>query len=126
MGSRRSAEKEAFWRMVLDEQRASGLSVRAFCRNESLSEASFYAWRKELRKRDGIVFESSSEPPALVPVSIVDSPSPPQRLITETQQPQLLEVTTPGGFTLRFDAQLNVTQLRGLLQVITSCGGSSC
>ena len=50
--ARRSAEKEAFWRLVFEEHRASGQSVRAFCKQESISEASFYAWRKELERRD--------------------------------------------------------------------------
>lgn len=50
--SRRSLEKEAFWRLVLSEQQQSGLSIRAFCAEEGLSEPSFYAWRREIRKRD--------------------------------------------------------------------------
>ena len=51
-GSRRSAEKEAFWRGIVEQQKVSGLSARAFCTQESVSEGSFYAWRKELERRD--------------------------------------------------------------------------
>ena len=40
---RRDAGKERFWREVLKRQAASGLSVRAFCRRESLTESAFYA-----------------------------------------------------------------------------------
>jgi hypothetical protein len=32
---------------------ASGQSVAAFCRSESVSDASFYLWRARLRARDG-------------------------------------------------------------------------
>ena len=48
----KSNEKEEFWRLVIEEQGASGLSVRAFCEREGVSEPSFYAWRKRLRDRD--------------------------------------------------------------------------
>ena len=44
--------KEQWWRAVMDRQRASGLSIRGFCRGEKLSEPSFYAWRRELLRRD--------------------------------------------------------------------------
>jgi transposase-like protein len=47
-GSRRNRGKEQAWRAVLDRQRRSGLSIRAFCRREAISPASFYSWRREL------------------------------------------------------------------------------
>ena len=45
-GSR--AERRAFWQAVIKQHQASGRSVRAFCRDEGLSEPSFYAWRRKL------------------------------------------------------------------------------
>jgi hypothetical protein len=47
----RSMEKETFWRDAIGRQVASGLSVRAFCRSQSLREASFYSWRRTLEGR---------------------------------------------------------------------------
>ena len=58
-GPGRSLERERAWREVMDRQRLSGLSVRGFCRREAVSEASFYAWRRELQRRD---WESASGP----------------------------------------------------------------
>ena len=52
-GPRRDAEKERFWREAIGRQRRSGRSVRGFCRDEALSEPSFYAWRRELKQRGG-------------------------------------------------------------------------
>jgi hypothetical protein len=52
-GPRRDAEKERFWRAAIRRQGGSGQSVRGFCRQEGLSEPSFYAWRRELKRRDG-------------------------------------------------------------------------
>src|SRR2546421_11839436 len=37
---------------VLKRQRAVELTVRAFCRQEQVSEASFYAWRRTILERD--------------------------------------------------------------------------
>lgn len=48
----RSAEKESFWRWHVDMQSVSELTVRGYCRRHRLSEPSFHAWRRELRKRD--------------------------------------------------------------------------
>jgi hypothetical protein len=51
-GPQRNAEKERFWREAICRRRRSGQSVRGSCRNETLSEPSFYAWRRELKQRD--------------------------------------------------------------------------
>ena len=45
--SKRSAGKEEFWRLVVDEHRGCGLNIRTFCQQKGISEPSFYAWRKE-------------------------------------------------------------------------------
>lgn len=48
----RDLERERFWRGVFRRQRGSGLTPREFCRQEGFSEASYYAWRKELTRQD--------------------------------------------------------------------------
>ncbi len=50
--SKRSVEKEEFWRLVLDEYQRSGLTARAFCEQQGISAPSFYAWRRKIQKRD--------------------------------------------------------------------------
>jgi len=133
--ARRSAEKEAFWRLVFEEHRVSGQSVRAFCKQESISEASFYAWRKELERRDHGTKQTHarSSPdrdfgdprPAMIPVKVVgDATSP----IVSASSTCSLEVLTPCGFTLRFDHRIDPARLRVLLQTIASCSGgvASC
>lgn len=128
MGSR-SSEKEAFWRLVVDEQKASGLSVRSFCRRESVSEPSFYAWRKELHRRD-----RTQQDGALIPVNVVDQSDTPQLGRSTSASPSKhFEVETPNGFKLRFDQQLEAARLLDVLQVVARCqrdagssGGASC
>ena len=51
MTQRRSGQREEFWREQVERYEASGLSVRRFCQESGLSEASFYAWRRTLRLR---------------------------------------------------------------------------
>jgi hypothetical protein len=53
-------QEVAFWRVVLRKQRRSGLTARAFCRQEQLSEASYYAWRREIARRD-LVSQSTAQ-----------------------------------------------------------------
>jgi len=62
--SERRSEKLAFWRLALETWRAGGKTVREFCRDEGLSEASFYAWRKRLADVDGKASGSRSSSPA--------------------------------------------------------------
>lgn len=60
----RDGAKERCWRRVLRQWQKSGLAVRAFCAAQGLSEASFYAWRRTLGRRD-------AEAAAFVPVTVV-------------------------------------------------------
>ncbi|MEX0652485.1 MAG: transposase [Phycisphaeraceae bacterium] len=48
-GPRRQRRDASQWRALIEQHRDSGLSVRAFCQQHSLNEASFYAWRRRLR-----------------------------------------------------------------------------
>ena len=142
--SKRSAEKEAFWRSMLEQQREGGLNIRAFCRQKGISEPSFHAWRTKLRKRD-----ATRDPDAacgravagraagrLVPVEIVDSKAESSEAVCRGGEGNLpLEICTPGGFTLRFDHDATPDTISRLLDVINGCpirtrqtweGGSSC
>ena len=47
-----SSSKEQWWRRQVRQWRSSGLSVRAFCAAQGLSEPSFYAWRRTLAQRE--------------------------------------------------------------------------
>jgi hypothetical protein len=44
--------KERFWRRQMRRWRTSGLSARAYCAEQGLSEPSFYAWRRRLAERE--------------------------------------------------------------------------
>ena len=64
LGKPRNARTEQVWRLWIEKWRASGRGVRAFCALHGLAEPSFYAWRRELLRRD-------AEQSAFVPVRVV-------------------------------------------------------
>jgi hypothetical protein len=49
---RGNQEKEQFWRRIVTGQAGSGLSIRRYCSERGVNEPSFFAWRKELARRD--------------------------------------------------------------------------
>jgi len=51
-GARQSEVKERYWRAHVSQQARGGLSIRGYCRQHALAEPSFYAWRRELARRD--------------------------------------------------------------------------
>ncbi len=58
---------EGQWKALLERQAASGQSIEAFCRGESITTASFYRWRKQLSETTGAGEASRSDsPPAFV------------------------------------------------------------
>jgi hypothetical protein len=48
---RRDKSRETYWQQKLHAQSQSGLSIRAFCRQEKLAETAFYFWRREIARR---------------------------------------------------------------------------
>jgi hypothetical protein len=51
-GAPRDRGKERFWRRLLRLWQRSGRSVRGFCAEYHVSEASFFAWRRTIVQRD--------------------------------------------------------------------------
>jgi hypothetical protein len=119
--SKRSAEKESFWRLALEEHRRSGLTIRAFCSREGISEPSFYGWRRVISKRnEKQVSKHIRQRQSLIPVDIVAASDNTRSPSDKIPVPRL-EVVTPSGFTVRFHPDIEPRQLRGLLGAIVDC-----
>ena len=69
-GPRPSEERRSYWRAAIELQQESGLSVRQFCRQEGLSEPSFYAWRRRLANPTEPAVCQDDHKPTFVPVEI--------------------------------------------------------
>jgi len=72
----RDLNREQIWRRHLDRQQSSGLTVRAYCRANTLRETSFFYWKKEIAKRDREATPSATpSAPAFVPVAVIGPPA---------------------------------------------------
>ena len=109
-GRMRDEQKERQWRRRIDQWRASGLSVRAFCARHGLATASFYNWRRALQRR------AAAEPPAFVPVQVVADVVP--------AQASALELVLADGRAVRVAPGFDAATLRRLLAVLE--GEGSC
>ncbi len=130
--AKRDPEKDAFWRLVVDEYQRSGLTVREFCRKEGVSEPSFHYWKRVLKERDREVHaatnnrsskrasrkrltsrnrkkQTSVGPTSFVPVEVVTSTIPPS--------PQLA-IRTPAGFIIDLPPTVDIGRLGQVLEVL--------
>ena len=132
----RDLVKERHWRRIVRRWRSSGLSVREFCDWQSLSEASFYGWRRELAKRDREAVAAAPSPsPATVAGNTKRNGSGLEPLPSFVQlhvvaeeaadavgrqcRTDVIEVHLPGGVRLVVPAGCDRALLR---DVITCCG----
>ena len=124
---KRSVNKEESWRLLVEEQRRCGLSIRAFCRWKAISEPSFYAWRKELQKRDAERTADGGSNGRLIPVEVI-RPTCESTAPSRDDGKTPLEICTPGGFTLRFGHDTTPETIARLLDVIAQSptGGTRC
>ena len=102
-------DQKQFWQMVLDTFRSSGLSVRQFCKQEGLSEASFYAWRRKLsksQKSSTCNEQMLSEPGSFIQVPVVQSES------------SCLELVLTSGHVLRIPSDIQRAYLSDVLSAV--------
>jgi transposase-like protein len=98
----RLADRSEYWRARIAEQEGSGLPVARFCKDQGISEQSFYVWRKRLRNEGPVRFALVETGPG-------------------QQQPDAtsaLELILPGGERLRIGAAVNPNALRTVLEAL--------
>ena len=114
MGTKKSGAKELFWRDLVNRQPRSGLSIRAFCVEEGVSEPSFFGWRKRLQaaqERAGQLGTTSrAEQVAVsgrefIPLELIESPP-------------ALEVIHPRGYRVRVTGRFDAADLARLFDVL--------
>ena len=122
-----SAEKEKYWRSVLRRQKRSGLSVRQFCAEHRLSQASFYSWKRKITSRDrqaGV--RSKRKGRKRSQAEMVTKPDEsravfiPVRL--DAAAGSVLEVVHPRGYVVRVPAVFDENSLRQVLHVLDGQG----
>ena len=67
------------WARIIEEQRASGLSIAEFCRRRSVSPPSFFDWRRRLSAAGGASGPARAAP-AFVEVKVGPRDTPPSEV----------------------------------------------
>jgi hypothetical protein len=124
---RASAEKEAYWRSVLRRQERSGLSVRQFCREQRLSQASFYGWKRKIAGRDGHAgIGSERKGRKRCQAQTVTKPDEKTAVFVPVRLNAaaggVLEIVHPQGHVVRVPAVFDEDSLRQVLHVLDGQG----
>jgi transposase len=122
MANHRSVEKERFWRGVVEGHVGSGLSIRDYCRQQNVSEPSFYVWRQRLQPdRSGKAVSVANRrrrskkhgEAGFIPVAI-----------TAGRQVGI-EIETPAGIVIRLREYVSPETLQRVIGAVGN-GPSSC
>lgn len=100
-GLKRGGRAARKWQRLIDGQRESGMSVKAYCRKKKVPDSGFYIWRKRLSDRN-------------IPENgFIQLPAP--KAIT----PPAFEIQTPNGYSLKISSGLDedlLTRVLGILR----------
>ena len=100
MSMSRDPKREQYWRQAVVDWKKSGLSVRVFCLQRRLSEPSFYAWRRELQKREG----KAAPELKFVPVQVRGA--------------AVVEIALPDGLLVRVPTDVEMTTVADLVAAL--------
>ena len=105
-------DQRQFWQMAVEAWQVSGLSVRQFCKQEGLSEPSFYAWRKRLTKSAGDQPDHSTEcsPESFIQVSLPTASAP------------VMEFVLSSGHILRIPGDVDQPTVTAVLSALCEAG----
>jgi transposase-like protein len=117
---KRNAQKEAYWREMVNRHARSGLSVSRFCAEQDISTASLYGWRKKLAQRAPKEVAPSSRPSrtrsadsangqTFIPLAVSDSE-------------RTLEVVHPLGYRVRITGEVSAQSLKQVLDALEQRG----
>lgn len=104
---------ESKWRQLIEEQEASGMTVREFAQLRDLSPGTLYWWRSKLGRKRSPRSRSTTEAPELVPVTIRES------LVVATGAP--FEVRLRDDLCIAVPASFDAAALRRLIEALQPC-----
>ena len=121
--AQRDRAKADFWRRMIRQQARSGLSVRGWCRRHSLSEPSFYWWRRRLARSGKPAQQSvprEAGAPQFVPVLVTAD-----RAGAANSRPERIEIILPGKKRVRVLGAVDRRALADVLAVLELIGAGS-
>jgi transposase-like protein len=93
--------KPKYWSRLIGEQEAGQQKIGPFCRERGIGEASFYYWRKRLRKSTPVRFARLETVPAAT-----------------ASRDSTLELVLPSGERLRIGNEVEAATLRMVLETV--------
>jgi len=111
----RDLAKESRWRDILKRHTASGLSVRAFCQQEQVTESSFYAWRRTIGGRSSKE-RPTSKLPAFVPAVVT----------SESLRDTSIAIELAGRCVLRLPESISATRIAELVHALETRVDNDC
>jgi Transposase len=133
-GPRRDLSKERFWRRVVQQQSAGRLSVREVCEQRGLAESAFYAWRREIRRRDQLEVQDTANAQRRQSTVMAGAsahsagpsrkrgrPAQPRFLpvsVANVAPPAAVEIRLPSGIVLRIGHDCDLLALRAVLGAV--------
>ena len=128
----RQENKEQHWRGHLAAWQGGGLSIRAYCRQQGLSEPSFYFWRRELLRRDHQACSTTRGATAQRSATVRQTATA-QRSASATWMPlavsqpgsPTVEVHLPEGTVLRIPADVAASTWDSLLTALRRASGEA-
>ena len=107
---RRRADREQIWRDTIAAWKSSGQSVRAFCAARGISEATFFARRRELANGERSRCQAGpAQPPSFTVVRVIPEPS--------------AEVVMPSGLVVRVPIGADPA---AVARLVAALGASPC
>ncbi len=104
-------EKENYWREIIAQWQASGLSMAAFCRQEGVPDKRFFWWKRRIERRNGKVVAKGQV--NFVPVRIKETGTG-----SVASGNGLIELITPGGCVIRVSSGFDKPTLLSLLEMM--------
>jgi hypothetical protein len=109
MKKENSEQRHERWRQLVEEQNKSGLTQKIFCKQHNISLSQFIYYNCLLKNKDDL---SVKKPSSFAPVKISDKNNMPSDEI---------KVSLPNGFQFTFPSDLDVIQVKRLVEVLLSC-----
>jgi len=103
----RGTEAWTKWRGLAAEQKQSGESVAAFCRERGVPASQFFAWKRRLREAEAAKF-----------VAVEVAPTGETRRRAAIEQSDVIEVRLVRGRSLMVEPGFDADHLRALLAAL--------
>jgi len=110
------AARREKWRGIVGGAEASGLSLRAYCKQQEVDLSQFYYWRRVLRT-EGRHPEQKASPGAFV---LVRAPGQSEAPSQATDQIPVLELLLERGWRLRIPRGVDETLLAATLRLLAA------